>query len=392
MQKYLSIFLILSLVLGCGNNPLGENSTDDSFNPGSEQVVETPDTEAPTSPSSLTLSGNSTLTDSPSLSWAASSDNVAVSSYEIALGTTPGGEEVSTYYNLGLLTSYQFTSLSPSLNAATEYFISLRAKDEAGNVSSVATASFYSPGLSLASGAFQYPEGSFEVSCLAYLNSPRYNNEGDGLYWIDADGNGGNVEIQALCDMTRDSGGWTLIANRRLQGSNIETCPTSLDTFFQNSCGSPSSISSADSYSIGNTALRESVLSSGEWLFVQYDNTDTEDSDDAFIIHHSSDLFFTSTGVLNRTAVTKVCDINNSNCDETGVEFLWTGDGYFSGALCTSPYTAPGGTYFGNYGYCHNGASGTANSLFGNRNGYNETKLWGHPSGGGSFYERIFIR
>ena len=278
------------------------------------------------------------------------------------------------------------------MTAATQYFISIRALDEAGNQSSVATTSYYSMGLALNAGAYRYPEGSFEASCFDYLNSARYNTEGDGLYWIDPDGSGGNAEIQAQCDMTRDGGGWTLISNRRIQGSNIETCQTDLDSFFQNACGAATSISSSDSYSIGDTAVRENILSNNEWLFVELDGTDTEDTDDAFIIHHNSDLFFTSTGTVNRTAVTKVCDINNGSCDSTGVEFLWAGDGYFSSSSCTAGYTAPGGTYFGNYGYCHNGAAGTSNSLFGDRSGYSETKLWGHPSGGGAFYERIYIR
>ena len=33
---------------------------------------------------------------------------------------------------------------------------------------------------------------------------------GDGIYWIDPDGNGGSPPFQARADMTRDGGGWTL--------------------------------------------------------------------------------------------------------------------------------------------------------------------------------------
>lgn len=383
MIRFYGLIIVL-LLLSCGDNPLGDTSSDSSF---------LGDSEAPTSPSSLNLTGNATLSSSPTINWTASTDNKAVTSYEIALGSSSGGTELLDYTDIGFVTSYQFTSLSPTLTPATEYFISIRALDEASNKSPVTTQSFYSQGLSLSGGAFQYPDTTFATSCLSYLNSPRYNSEGDGLYWVDPDGSGGDAQIQVRCDMTRNGGGWTLIANRRLHGSNIDTCQTGLDTFFQNTCGSPSNIGSADSYSIGNTARRENIITNGEWLFVQYDAGDTEDSDDAYIIHHNgNDLFFSSTGTINRTAVTQVCDINNAACDSTGVEFIWTGDGYFSGASCSAGYSAPGGTYYGNYGYCHNGAVGLANSLYGNRTGYNETKLWGHPSGGGSYYERIFIR
>lgn len=81
----------------------------------------TADTTAPTAPTSLTASG--TTQTSTNLSWTASTDNVAVTGYEVyqdgVLKTT-----VTT-------TSYAVTGLT----AATAYTFSVKAKDAAGNLS-----------------------------------------------------------------------------------------------------------------------------------------------------------------------------------------------------------------------------------------------------------------
>ncbi|WP_422090411.1 M14 family zinc carboxypeptidase [Tenacibaculum ovolyticum] len=81
-----------------------------------------PDTQAPTAPSSL-ASSNITET-SLTLNWVASTDNVAVTSYDVYNGSTKIGTTTNA-------TTYNVTGLT----AATAYTFSVKAKDAAGNIS-----------------------------------------------------------------------------------------------------------------------------------------------------------------------------------------------------------------------------------------------------------------
>ncbi len=81
-----------------------------------------PDTTAPTAPTSLTASGTTQTT--TNLSWTASTDNVAVTGYDVYQGATLLGSTTTA-------TTYAVTGLT----ASTAYAFTVKAKDAAGNIS-----------------------------------------------------------------------------------------------------------------------------------------------------------------------------------------------------------------------------------------------------------------
>jgi chitodextrinase len=86
----------------------------------------TADTQAPTVPTGLAASN--VTSSSFTLSWAASTDNVGVTGYDVYRGTTLVGSPTTT--------SFSVTGLS----ASTAYSMTVRAKDAAGNVSAASSA------------------------------------------------------------------------------------------------------------------------------------------------------------------------------------------------------------------------------------------------------------
>ncbi|MCR4307575.1 MAG: fibrinogen-like YCDxxxxGGGW domain-containing protein, partial [Candidatus Berkelbacteria bacterium] len=216
------------------------------------------------------------------------------------------------------------------------------------------------------------------------------NGPTDGLYFITPTGNLTD-KIQVYCNMTANNGGgWTLMFQRR--GGNVyhnaESCQSNLNAFLRNSCGSVSSLAFDSSYSID----LDNITNYGEFLITQYYSNLTIDTDDAYIIQSSTNIFPDSIGINNNIAVTSVCDVNNTNCDTTDVYFKYIGNGWYGSAMCNSGYST--GPYLGNYGYCQNGvATGYAsNGLFGNRSDYSEAKLWAHDNAGDDYMERTYVR
>ena len=133
------------------------------------------DTQAPTVPTSLVVTDVTTTT--VGISWNASTDNVAVTAYDVFQGTTNLGEVTATTANITGLTE------------GTTYQFSVRAKDTAGNVSAnsntVSATTSTTPTGGCTGGVNSLPYGeSFEASIGLWSQ-----DAGDDINW------------------TRDSGG-----------------------------------------------------------------------------------------------------------------------------------------------------------------------------------------
>jgi len=144
----------------------------------------TADTQAPTVPTNLIASGTSQTT--TNLSWTASTDNVAVTGYNVYQGTT-------------LKTSVTSTSASiTGLTAATAYTFSVKAKDAASNISAssntvnITTTSATATTTDLLFS--EYIEGSANNKALEISN---------------ATGNAINLSIYSVKKQTNGAGAWS---------------------------------------------------------------------------------------------------------------------------------------------------------------------------------------
>lgn len=73
------------------------------------------------------------------------------------------------------------------------------------------------------------------ASCLDIYNNNVASQGVDGVYWIDTDGSGGNAAFQCDCDMTTDSGGWTLVVSFNVgANSSAGGGPGNNGDFFRN--------------------------------------------------------------------------------------------------------------------------------------------------------------
>lgn len=100
----------------------------------SNEVSYTVDVTAPSVPAGFSATKfSSTRID---LAWSASSDNVAVTGYQLRRATNSGFSTGVTDIDLGNVTSYSNTGLTPS----TQYWYKVRAKDASGNYSAYSSA------------------------------------------------------------------------------------------------------------------------------------------------------------------------------------------------------------------------------------------------------------
>ncbi len=95
------------------------------------------DNTAPTIPAGGSVLSNYTSNPAFSslFSWSASSDTNGVDHYEVSLGTTVGATDIVSWTNISSVTTYRFSGLS--LSDGVQYYPSVRAHDQAGNISNV---------------------------------------------------------------------------------------------------------------------------------------------------------------------------------------------------------------------------------------------------------------
>ena len=95
----------------------------------------------------LTATNDALFTQAHSANWSVATDaDSGLSHYLFALGTTSGGEEIMTFSDIGTVISYQAispTDFAGELQTDTDYFISIKAVDNAGNESAVLTSSAF---------------------------------------------------------------------------------------------------------------------------------------------------------------------------------------------------------------------------------------------------------
>ncbi|WP_442264811.1 GEVED domain-containing protein [Tenacibaculum sp. ZS6-P6] len=126
LSAYLGGKVKLRIVGTTGNGWSSDIAVDDLS--VTTQGGSTVDTQAPSAPSNLQASSITETT--ATVSWSASTDNVAVTGYEVFQGSSSLGSVTGTSANI------------TGLNAGTSYTISVKAKDAAGNSSAAGSVSF----------------------------------------------------------------------------------------------------------------------------------------------------------------------------------------------------------------------------------------------------------
>lgn len=194
------------------------------------------DNTAPDQISAVNITGDATETSSPDLSWNAPVDNCALRFYEVALGTTAGGSDVSGGFKpIENATSYKVISglngFNISLSSGVDYYASIRSVDYAGNRS-----------LAASSGAWQVQDISASLpDMVAHLDSSSTASILDGS-GNDAD----SVNFENEVDQLNDVSGSTNSHNFRAPSSEARPYFTSGNMFFNGASHSMTATSHAD--------------------------------------------------------------------------------------------------------------------------------------------------
>lgn len=92
----------------------------------------------PTTPSSFDDGfGQTSITETPTLTWGASTDSRGIAGYEIAIGTAQGGTDILDWVDVGDTTSVTLSS-GFTLTDGNTYYASVRAVDNSGRTSTAA--------------------------------------------------------------------------------------------------------------------------------------------------------------------------------------------------------------------------------------------------------------
>ncbi|MDA8793742.1 hypothetical protein N9N67_10880, partial [Bacteriovoracaceae bacterium] len=98
----------------------------------------TVDTTAPSNPTALVLSGGATTNQSELISWTAATDANGISHYLYGIGTVSGTDNHLSYQNISNVLEYRDSTIS---YAGVNYWTTIKAVDNAGNISSGAISS-----------------------------------------------------------------------------------------------------------------------------------------------------------------------------------------------------------------------------------------------------------
>ncbi|MDA8792124.1 hypothetical protein N9N67_02690 [Bacteriovoracaceae bacterium] len=141
--NHIVLTLILASFYSCKNKVVNLDNDDSGSSSSSTTSpltdCSTDDDIKPTLTGSITQDKVGTSLTSPEFSWPAGSDDCSLDFYQVSIGTTSGASDVLSATNIGSVTDY--TVQNVSLSYQTDYFFTVEAVDEKGNVSAKLTTS-----------------------------------------------------------------------------------------------------------------------------------------------------------------------------------------------------------------------------------------------------------